>query len=66
MGHLSASFCVLFWQIIMFVCVVLEGVNGSQANGWLNAHATFYGVNQDPALLEVLVVMKISCLRVRS
>ncbi|XP_024157087.1 expansin-A12 [Rosa chinensis] len=47
----AGSFCVLFWQIIFFVSVVLEGINGAQANGWLNAHATFYGVNQDPATL---------------
>lgn len=43
------SFCVLFRQIIFFVSVVLVGINGAQASTWLNAHATFYGVNQDPA-----------------
>ncbi|KAM5585988.1 expansin-A12 [Rosa sericea] len=47
----AGSFCVLLWQIIFFVGVVLESINGAQANGWLNAHATFYGVNQDPATL---------------
>ena len=44
-----SSFCVHFWQIIVFVSVVLNGINGAQAKGWLNAHATFYGVNQAPA-----------------
>jgi hypothetical protein len=38
------------WHFFFLACVVLEGING-QVNGWLNAHATFYGANQSPTTL---------------
>ncbi|KAK2355212.1 putative expansin-A17 [Trifolium repens] len=38
------------WQflLVLLLCVVRVHV---QANGWLNAHATFYGTNQSPTSL---------------
>jgi hypothetical protein len=38
------------WQflLVLLLCVVRIHV---QANGWLNAHATFYGTNQSPTSL---------------
>lgn len=45
----APNFFSLWYSFYLF-CVVLEGING-QAKGWLNAHATFYGANQNPTSL---------------
>lgn len=44
---------VLVFQFFFFVSMIMEGTNG-QVNGWLNAHATFYGANQNPITLGKL------------
>lgn len=37
-------------KLLLVICVLLKGTNG-QGRGWLNAHATFYGANQNPSTL---------------
>jgi hypothetical protein len=46
------------WQflLVLLLCVVRVHV---QANGWLNAHATFYGTNQSPTSLGKLFLTEI-------
>jgi hypothetical protein len=46
------------WQflLVLLLCVVRVHV---QANGWLNAHATFYGTNQSPTSLGKLFLIEI-------
>nr|GLL22663.1 expansin-A12 [Ipomoea trifida] len=38
----------LEFTVISIISVLIHGING-QANRWINGHATFYGVNQDPS-----------------
>ncbi|KAL3821184.1 hypothetical protein ACJIZ3_007089 [Penstemon smallii] len=37
-------------KFLLVICVVFEGAN-AQTRGWINAHATFYGANQNPSTL---------------
>nr|AVG44224.1 EXPA11-1 [Boehmeria nivea] len=43
-------FCGYIWYYLLFASMVFEGTYG-QGNGWLSAHATFYGSNQNPTTL---------------
>jgi len=49
MGPLMISSYNFIWYLLLLVlCAVRIHV---EANGWLNAHATFYGANQSPTSL---------------
>ncbi|RHN40891.1 hypothetical protein MtrunA17_Chr8g0359991 [Medicago truncatula] len=49
MGPLMISSFNFIWCVLLLVlCAVRIHV---EANGWLNAHATFYGANQSPTSL---------------
>ncbi|KAF4367155.1 expansin-A12 [Cannabis sativa] len=39
------------WYIFFFSSMVFKSISARQANGWLGAHATFYGGNQNPSTL---------------
>lgn len=46
--HFSSHF---LWRFFFVVGVVLEGIGHGLADGWFDAHATFYGANQSPSTL---------------
>jgi len=48
MGPLMISSINFIWCLLLVLCAVRIHV---EANGWLNAHATFYGANQSPTSL---------------
>ena len=47
----SSFSCCFFLRIFFVVSVVSEGIGNGLADGWFDAHATFYGANQSPSTL---------------
>ncbi|KAI4333686.1 hypothetical protein L6164_018462 [Bauhinia variegata] len=50
MGPLVIFPSSFLWCLLFILSAIENGIH-VQANGWLNAHATFYGANQSPATL---------------
>ncbi|KAK6946728.1 Expansin, cellulose-binding-like domain [Dillenia turbinata] len=50
MANVFSTASLQIYQVFFLLCLVFVSING-QSTGWLNAHATFYGANENPTTL---------------